>query len=239
MDASLEPVPCSYISWPQFFVSCETFGYQRLICSVHTLLPLESWLQYDYKFQTLAVMDPLLWWDQQHSDLWLECLASSHQSTKHWPCPYCRATNHFPENVHGLLFVPKRRSHLTIEHLTLNHWAAQSAECSIKEIALTQSALTNTSVLPVKEITLGSPAQQGRDSPSVSNNIQASLRPLTFECEASLPHLPFSMHSTPTPLCSELTLSVYSQPSDSTHHSPHDTSAFQFERLSPEHYPVS
>ena len=38
----------------------ELFGYQRLICSAHTLLPLESWLQYDYKFQTLAAADPLL-----------------------------------------------------------------------------------------------------------------------------------------------------------------------------------
>ena len=76
----------------------ELYGYQRLICSAHTLLPLESWLQYDYKFRILAAADPLLWWDRRHSDLWLECLASSQQSTKRWPCPYCRATNHFPEN---------------------------------------------------------------------------------------------------------------------------------------------
>ena len=32
----------------------QLFGYQRLICSAHTLLALESWLQYDYKFRTLA-----------------------------------------------------------------------------------------------------------------------------------------------------------------------------------------
>ena len=50
--------------------SVELFGYQQLICSSHTLLPLESWLQYDYKFQTLAAADPLLRWDQRHSDLW-------------------------------------------------------------------------------------------------------------------------------------------------------------------------
>ena len=56
----------------------ERFGYQRLICYAHTLLPLESWLQYDYKFRTLAAADPLLRWDQRHSDLWLERLASSH-----------------------------------------------------------------------------------------------------------------------------------------------------------------
>ena len=34
-------------------------------------------------------------------------------------------------------------------------------------------------------------------------------------------------------------MSAYSQPSDSTHHSPHNISAFQFEGLSPECYPVS
>ena len=112
-------------------------------------------------------------------------------------------------------------------------------ECSIKDIAPTQTALTDTSVLPVKEITLGSPARQGKDPPFVSNNVQASLRPLTLECETSLSQLPFSMLSTPTPLCSELTLSTYSQPSDSTHRSPHNISAFQFEGLSPEHYPLS
>ena len=111
-------------------------------------------------------------------------------------------------------------------------------ECSIKDIAPTQTALTDTSVLPVKEITLGSPARQGRDPPFISNNVQASLRPLTLECETSLPQLPFSMPST-TPLCSELTLSTYSQSSDSTHYPPHDISAFQFEGLSPEHYLLS
>ena len=42
----------------------ELFGYQRLICSAHILLPLESWLQYDYQFWTLAAADPLLRWDQ-------------------------------------------------------------------------------------------------------------------------------------------------------------------------------
>ena len=81
-------------------------------------------------------------------------------------------------------------------------------ECSIEDIAPTQTALTDTFVLPVKEITLGSPAQQGKDPPFISNNVQASLRPLTLECETSLSQLPFSMLSTPTPLCSELTLSL-------------------------------
>ena len=98
---------------------------------------------------------------------------------------------------------------------------------------------TPTSVLPVKEITLGSPARQGKDPPFVSDHVQASLRPLTLECETSLSQLPFSMSSTLTPLCSEITLSAYSQPSDSIHHSPHNISAFQFEGLFPEHHPLS
>ena len=41
------------------------------------------------------------------------------------------------------------------------------------------------------------------------------------------------MPSASNPLCSELSLSAYSQPSDFTHHSTHDTSVFQSE-----HYPV-
>ena len=131
-------------------------------------------------------------------------------------------------------------SHLTIEHLTRGHQPAQSVECSIKDIAPTQTALTGTSVfLPVKEITLGSSARQGKDPPFASNNVQTSLRPLTLKYETSLSQLPFSLPSTPTPLCSELTLSAYSQPSDSTHHSPHNISTFQFEGLSPERYPKS
>ena len=79
----------------------------------------------------------------------------------------------------------------------------------------------------------------GRD-PLITNNIQASLQPLTVECEASLPlQLPFSMPSPPTLLYSEPILSSYSQPSDFTHHSLHDTLAFQFEGPSSESYPIS
>ena len=86
----------------------------------------------------------------------------------------------------------------------------------------------------MKEITLGSLAQQRRDPFLISNNIIASLRPLTLECEASLSQqVPFSIPSASTPLCSELSLSAYLQPSDFTHHSTHDTSVFQSEN-----YPV-
>ena len=84
--------------------------------------------------------------------------------------PTAELQTNFQKTVHILLFVPKRGSHLTIEHLTLGHQLTQSVECSIKDIAPTQTALTGTSVfLSVKEITLGSPARQ------VSNNVQASV----------------------------------------------------------------
>ena len=76
----------------------EMISYQNLICSANALLPLQSWLQYDAKFRTLAASDPFLRWDQRHPDLWLECLALSNKEQQRWPCPYCKATNHYPEN---------------------------------------------------------------------------------------------------------------------------------------------
>ena len=88
----------------------ELSGYQRLICSANTLLPVRSWLQYDSKFRTLAAADPLLRWDQRHPDLWLECLASVQQNAKRWPCPYCSGTNHFPSNCLQAPFRQKQDS---------------------------------------------------------------------------------------------------------------------------------
>ena len=79
----------------------ELVGYQRLICSANQLLPLNAWLQYDSKFRTIAASNSYLRWDQCHPDLWLEALALGNldkQSSKRWPCPYCKATTHFPEN---------------------------------------------------------------------------------------------------------------------------------------------
>ena len=79
----------------------ELIGYQRLICSANKLLPLNAWLQYDNKFRTIAASNTHLRWDQRHPDLWLEALALGNldkQSSKRWPCPYCKATTHFPEN---------------------------------------------------------------------------------------------------------------------------------------------
>ena len=76
----------------------EMISYQCLICSATALLPLQSWLQYDAKFCTLAAANPLLCWDQRHPDLRLECLALGNKEQQHWPWPYCKVTTHFPEN---------------------------------------------------------------------------------------------------------------------------------------------
>ena len=62
------------------------------------LYPLESWLNYDVQFCMLAASDPPLCWDTCHPDLWLQCITPSGiQQSKWWPCPYCGATNHFPD----------------------------------------------------------------------------------------------------------------------------------------------
>ena len=104
----------------------ELFGYQRLICSANSLLPLESWLEFDCKFWTLAAADPLLRCDQQHPDLWLECLATGHKNIKCWPCPYCRATNHFLENCPHSPFCTERQE--SSERSISNH---RSPSCQI------------------------------------------------------------------------------------------------------------
>ena len=119
-DAAADPLPSaqqsikkisSFVMWMQawnLYLSVilshnpakvlEMIPYQRLICSATTLLPAQNWLQYDAKFRTLAAANPLLRWDQRHSDLWLECLAPRNTEQQRWPCPYCKATTHFPEN---------------------------------------------------------------------------------------------------------------------------------------------
>ena len=77
----------------------ELVGYQRLICSANKLLPINAWLQYDSKFCTIADANPHHRWDQCHPDL--EALALGNldkQTFKRWPCPYCRATTHYPES---------------------------------------------------------------------------------------------------------------------------------------------
>ena len=46
----------------------------------------------------LAASNPSLHWDTRHHDLWLQCITpSSIQQSSRWPCPFCGATNHFPD----------------------------------------------------------------------------------------------------------------------------------------------
>ena len=73
-------------------------AYQRIITSASVSYPLQSWLNYDVQFRMLAASDPSLRWDTRHPDLWLQCITPSGiQQSKRWPCPYCGATNHFPD----------------------------------------------------------------------------------------------------------------------------------------------
>ena len=79
----------------------ELVGYQQLICSANKLLPINAWVQYNSKFCTIAAANMHLYWDQHHPDLWLEALALGNldkQTSKRWPCLYCKATTHYPEN---------------------------------------------------------------------------------------------------------------------------------------------
>ena len=72
-------------------------AYQRIITSASVSYPLQSWLNYDVQFRMLAASNPSLRWDTRHHDLWLQCITpSSVQQSSRWPCPFCGATNHFP-----------------------------------------------------------------------------------------------------------------------------------------------
>ena len=184
----------------------ELFGYQRLICSANTLLPVHSWLQYDSTFRTLAAANPLLRWDQRHPDLWSECLASGQQN-KHWPCPYCRATNHFPSNCPHSEHIP-----------------VQPVICSIKDTAPVKTAPINTFAFPAKVSTPGPSAQEGGEVPPVSVNSKAPIQPLMLECKPSLSQVPLSMTSKSTllysepssPACSQIFDSIFDLPSTSS-----------------------
>ena len=73
-------------------------AYQRIITLASVSYPLQSWLNYDVQFRMLAASDPSLRWDTRHPDLWLQCITPSGiQQSKRWLCPYCIATNHFPD----------------------------------------------------------------------------------------------------------------------------------------------
>ena len=88
----------------------ELLAYQSIICSASKSLPLHAWLKYDRKFRALAAANSSMRWDQWHSYYWLEAISAMplSQTAQHWPCPYCKATVHFPENF---LRLPFRVSH--------------------------------------------------------------------------------------------------------------------------------
>ena len=72
-------------------------AYQRIITSASVQYPLESWLNYDVQFRTLAASNPSLRWDIRHTDLWLQCITPRTQQLGQWPCPHCGATTHYPD----------------------------------------------------------------------------------------------------------------------------------------------
>lgn len=52
----------------------EMIGYQRIITSANSQVPLSTWLAYDVQFRMLAAFNHDLRWDTRHQDLWLQCL---------------------------------------------------------------------------------------------------------------------------------------------------------------------
>ena len=96
----------------------EMIPYQCLICSATTLLPLQSWLQYDAKFRTSTAANPLLRWDQRHLDLWLECLALGNKEQQRCLAPTVEPLLTFQRTVLSLLFVITNQIlyHLSLEN---------------------------------------------------------------------------------------------------------------------------
>ena len=54
----------------------EMIGYQRIITSASSQVPLSKWLMYDTQFRMLASLNRDLRWDTRHQDLWLQCLVT-------------------------------------------------------------------------------------------------------------------------------------------------------------------
>ena len=201
LDATADPLPStqqpikkisSFVMWMQAWnlyllvilshnpaKVLEMIPYQRLICSATTLLPLKSWLQYYAKFCTLAAANPLLRWDQRHPNLWLECLALGNKEQQRWPCPYCKATTHFPENCPQSLFVITNQ---LLHHLSLKDPFHQYVVSSTKVTAPEPLVSTDTSACPVKATTLESAASKTRTDLSGNDN-PASSRSLDIECD--------------------------------------------------------
>ena len=83
-----------------FAPSCapSLIAYQHIITLASVSYLLQSWLNYDVQFRMLTASNPSLRWDTHHHDLWLQCITpSSVQQSSRWPCPFCGATNHFPD----------------------------------------------------------------------------------------------------------------------------------------------
>ena len=75
----------------------ELVGYQRIITSASHTFPLKAWLRYDGQFRTMAASNPYLRWGQRHQEFWYENMSNPNTSQR-WPCPYCGAKNHYPDN---------------------------------------------------------------------------------------------------------------------------------------------
>ena len=150
-----------------------------MICSANKLLPLNAWLQYDNKFCTIAASNAHLRWDQRHPDLWLEALALGNldmQSSKRWPCPYCKTTTHFQKIVPVRLFVTTWNQ---IEQLITELPALQSAVTITMVTAPDASAPLSTSTCPAKAITLESSVQAGGHH--LISHLLSPLRPLVLK----------------------------------------------------------
>jgi len=122
----------------------ELVGYQRIITSASHTFPLKAWLRYDGQFRTMAASNPYLRWDQRHQELWYENMSST-TTTQRWPCPYCGAKNHYPDNCPHSPFrdssqrsrPPNRRTPGTPICGDFNNGQCTRNACSFQHICLT------------------------------------------------------------------------------------------------------
>ena len=61
----------------------ELIGYQMIITSASSQVPLHKWLMYDVQFRMLAAFNDDLRWDTRHQDLWLQCLVTGQCKQEH------------------------------------------------------------------------------------------------------------------------------------------------------------
>ena len=81
----------------------ELVGYQQITTSASQTLPLQVWLKYDGQFCTIVASNPYLQWDQCLPDMWHKTVTSA-TNAQGWPCTYCGAKTHFPDNCPRLPF---------------------------------------------------------------------------------------------------------------------------------------